>query len=79
MHCTDGPARTRYTNGAICREEYYHEGDLHRMDGPAYTMYNEDGTVHQVRYFKYNKELPQEDFCGLEPGTPEFQFHMEMM
>jgi hypothetical protein len=50
----------RYTNGNKRFEAYYLNEWLHREDGPAYTLYREDGSISYEEY-RLNGKLHRED------------------
>jgi hypothetical protein len=52
----NGPIRKYYNSGTLREEKWYHEGKLHRIDGPAYTYrYNEnDQYAFQECYYLNN-------------------------
>lgn len=50
-HCENGPAQVFFRGGRVRREIWFVNGHRHRDDGPAETVYDEDGEVCRETWF----------------------------
>ena len=55
-----------YPDGTILYEVWYKDGQLHRLDGPAYVNYYEDGTIRYVAWYKDDKKLEKIDIMVID-------------
>ncbi len=78
IYCVDGdrfregdrPAVQEFdpVTGALTREEFYHEGKLHRDHGPAILDYDVDGKVihGSLQYFRNGRAIPPQTGIRLD-------------
>ena len=53
---------THYEDGSVWYEQYYIDGKIHRVDGPALINYNEDGSVNYEVYRIDGKYYTKEEW-----------------
>lgn len=51
----DIPGYVRYyEDGSICRQEWFYQGELHRLNNPAIILYGRKGQIIKKMWFQHN-------------------------
>jgi hypothetical protein len=62
LNPVDGKYQVHHDNKNIASEQHYLNGNLHRIDGPAFTIYDMYGELTEEEYYLFGHEITKKQF-----------------